>query len=221
MADQGKWHDAAALYQEMLKDAPTDAALHYNRALCHEQAGEVGPAVLGYERALRLAPRAADARRNLTLLREKHALTEANTLAPGLPTFTAWFSREEWTCLSLAAALLMIAAAWWAVLRAAPKRRAFPLSLAILGCFLMTACAVIVRKRGAEDQLAVVTAADVALRLSPFATAEEITASPAGSLIRIQSAQGDFVYAELLPQGTSGWLPLQAVERITSPVSTP
>jgi tetratricopeptide (TPR) repeat protein len=214
LAGQGNWTQARDAYQLLIEKDPHQPALHYNLALCHEHLSAPGRAVLCYERALALSPRAADARRNLTLLRENLSLPEVDILAPGLPRFTAWLSREEWSLVWIAAAVMFVSGVWWFSWCSAERSRAFPLGLAIIGGILMLASAHVMRERKAEESLAVVVTADVSLRLSPFATAEEITASPPGSLVRVESAAGDFVYAELLPQGTRGWLPRSAVQQV-------
>lgn len=220
-AHQGDWKSAAAMYQNALANHPLEPSLHYNLGVCHDHANDPGRAVLSYERALRLSPRASDARRNLTLLREKHTLPEVRTLPPGLPAFTAWFSVEEWKWCSFSAALWMVAACWWAALRSSHKQGTVPLCLAILGFFLMTGSALVVRARATEERSAVVTAADVSLLLSPFSSAEIITACPPGSILKIEATQGSFVYAEMLPRQTKGWLPAHAIEKISELVSPP
>jgi tetratricopeptide (TPR) repeat protein len=220
-ADQGDWKSAASMYQNALANHPLEPSLHYNLGICLDHTNNPGRAVLSYERALQLSPRASDARHNLTLLREKLHLPEATPLPPGLPAFAGWLSREEWKWCSFSAALWMVAACWWAVLRSSYKKRSMPVCLAIIGFFLMTGSALIVRARAAEERIAVVTAADVSLLLSPFSSAETITACPPGSLLKIASTQGSFVYAEILPQLTKGWLPARAIERINERVSQP
>lgn len=213
-ADQGDWRSAAVVYEKMLDAHPLDPGLHYNLGLCHDQAGDVGRAVWAYERCLRLTPRASDARRNLALLRESHSLPEVGMGGKGLPGFTAWLSDDEWQWLCVLAAIVMVGASWWCVFRASPHSRSFPLTLALGALLLMLGSAAVMHLRKGEEKRAVITATDASLLLSPFPSAEVITACPPGSMLVIRQAQGSFFYAEMLPQGTKGWLPQSAVRQL-------
>jgi tetratricopeptide (TPR) repeat protein len=214
-ADQGEWRSAAVVYEKMLDAHPLDPGLHYNLGLCLDEVGDVGRAVLAYERSLLLTPRASDARRNLVLLRESHSLPELGMGGKGLPAFTSWLSTGEWQWLCVLAAIVMIGASWWCVLRASPQGRSFPLTLAVVAFWLMLGSAAVMHLRKGEEKRAVITATDASLLLSPFPSAEVITACPPGSMLVIKQAQGSFFYAEMLPQGTKGWLPQSSVQQVS------
>lgn len=214
-ADQGDWRSAAAVYEKMLDAHPLDPGLHYNLGVCLGEAGDVGRAVWAYERCLRLTPRASDARRNLALLRESHSLPEVSMGAKGLPAFTAWLSTGEWQWLCVLAAIVMVGASWWCSLRASPLRRPFPLALAVVALLLMLVSAAVMHLRKGEEKRAVITASDASLLLSPFPSAEVITACPPGSMLVLKKAQGSFFYVEMLPQGSKGWLPQSAVQQVS------
>jgi hypothetical protein len=213
-ADKGDWRAAAASYESMVDAHPSDPSLHYNLAVCYDHAGDVGRAVLAYERCLRLSPRASDARHNLALMRDSHSLPAVSTVGKSLPAFTAWLSTAEWQWLSALAAILMIGSSWWCVHRAVHQGRAFPLSLTMVGLFLMLGSIMILHCREGEEKRAVITATDASLLLSPFPSAEVITTCPPGSMLMVEQTQGSFVYGEMLPQGTKGWLPRSAVQLV-------
>lgn len=214
-AEKGDWRAAAAAYEAMVDAHPYDPSLQYNLALCYDHAGDIGHAVLAYERCLRLSPRASDARHNLALLRESHALPAVSIVGNRPPDFISWLSATEWQWLCLLAAIVMIGGSWWCVLRASHQSRVFPLSVTMVGLFVMMGSIAILHFREGEEKRAVVTATDASLLLSPFASAEVITKCPPGSLLMVGQTQGSFLYGEMLPQGTKGWLPRSAVQPVS------
>lgn len=215
LAEKGDWRAAVAAYEAMVDAHPYNPSLQYNLALCYDHAGDVGHAVLAYERCLRFSPRSSDARHNLDLLRESHSLPAVSMVGKSLPAFTAWLSATEWQSLCLLAAIVMIGGAWWWVLHASHQSRVLPLSVTMVGLFLMMGSIVILQFREREEKRAVITAADISLLLSPFPSAEVITTCPPGSMVMVEQTQGSFLYGEMLPQGTKGWLPRSAVQQVS------
>lgn len=70
MYKQGQYSDAAALYEEILKNG-VSPELYYNLGNSYYKADETGLAILNYERALRLDPGLNDASYNLISLNKK------------------------------------------------------------------------------------------------------------------------------------------------------
>lgn len=63
--------EAAQIYTQAIKKYGTSATLWYNLGNCHYRLGQLGRAVLDYERALRLDPANQDIRDNLELVNTK------------------------------------------------------------------------------------------------------------------------------------------------------
>jgi hypothetical protein len=70
------------------------------------------------------------------------------------------------------------------------------------------------KQRHTESSRAIVTASMAKLLLSPFASADEITSWPPGSLVQVLRTQGDYRYVQLLPSNSSGWLHHSELEQI-------
>lgn len=68
-----KYAEAAKIYAQAMKKYGTSATLWYNLGNCHYRLGELGRAVIDYERALRLDPAFQEARDNLELVNTKIA----------------------------------------------------------------------------------------------------------------------------------------------------
>ena len=62
---QGDYFEAAARYENVLKQGIRNGFLYYNLGNAYFKAGEIGRSVLAYERALRLVPGDEDVRVNL------------------------------------------------------------------------------------------------------------------------------------------------------------
>ncbi len=67
---EGKYEEAAAGYEALLAEQP-DATLYYNLGNARFKQGELGLAILNYERALRLKPNYKDAQYNLAFAQSK------------------------------------------------------------------------------------------------------------------------------------------------------
>src|SRR6266516_756133 len=98
--EEGKFTEAAAAYEKMLRQGQASPALYFNLGNALFKSGQVGRALLNYRLAERLAPRDPDIRANLKFAR--------NSVGPA-PTpnwWQRWTSRltlDEWTLLTFGA----------------------------------------------------------------------------------------------------------------------
>ncbi|NJK91582.1 MAG: hypothetical protein HC904_07010 [Blastochloris sp.] len=72
-----KFSEAAVIYDSLIKNRGASPELHYNLGNALARSGSVGPAVLNYERGLRLRPLDAELRANLNKLRQHYSLSPA------------------------------------------------------------------------------------------------------------------------------------------------
>jgi hypothetical protein len=77
---EGRYLDAAHAYEEVLGAGVESANLYYNLGNAYFRAGDVGRAVLNYERARRLAPSDPDVLANLAFARSRGAEAEKTSL---------------------------------------------------------------------------------------------------------------------------------------------
>jgi hypothetical protein len=208
----GRFREAIELYEGAVRGGQLSAAVFYNLGNAWYRAGDLGHAILNYERALALQPRHPEALANLRLVRDKaRALELRQTSAERV------FSHVTPTqCTIAAAASFWLAAFAAAALLLRVRRRRAVAALLIISA-LMCAGALAglhILERGRTGRaLAILTASKIEARLAAADNAGTVLALPAGSEIKILSTRGDWVYAAL-PNDLRGWIPAQSAERV-------
>lgn len=100
-----QYAEAAQLYTQVLESGVMDSALYYNLGNAYYKQGNLGNAILNYERAMRIAPRDPDIRANLTLARSQilDQYESANGAITGrlADLVAAWLTVNETAILSL------------------------------------------------------------------------------------------------------------------------
>jgi tetratricopeptide (TPR) repeat protein len=84
--EDGKYDEAIEEYSKLLEQGLESGNLYYNLGNCYFKKGELGNAILNYERAKRLIPRDSDLKSNY-----KFALSQIKT-SPAT-TSTSWFNK--------------------------------------------------------------------------------------------------------------------------------
>ncbi len=163
---QGKFSEAATLYEQVLHSGATSAPLYYNLGNAWFKSGHHGRAIAAYLQALKLAPRDPDVRANIQFVRNQ---VQGPTASPGrweraLERLTV----NEWTALTFIPfwiALLLIVViqfrpAW------KPLLGNFILASA-LATIVLGLCLAAVLSSG-SDERAVVVLKDAPVRFGPL-----------------------------------------------------
>ncbi len=206
---------AVAAYEEILRAGKESGALYYNLGNSYFKKGNLGKAVLNYERARRLIPRDSDLNFNLEYARQ---LVEQRIRNVGsgvtLPAEVGarvgnWTDRElAWALCGLA---LLLAAAHVSSLYGRWPRRS---RRGVLGslCVVWLICAGgLVAKFSAEKNLAVAVAAGEA----KFEPREDATAHfrvPEGTPVKILQVKDSWAKIRR-SDGKVGWVPKKVFER--------
>lgn len=216
----GDLAQAIATYHSLLEQDITAPELHNNLGLAYYQQGELGKAILHFERALQLAPNYEDAAHHLAAAQQRIVTPiEATTPIALVQTWQQTYrllSPLGWAFVLL----LLLAAAAGLVIRALLEGTLsqFPTGIRwSIGLGLLAVLPLLlghVRHAEATDQSrAVVTAPQVGLREYPELSSPELDFISEGNALRIVDQRRDWVQVAL-PNYTVGWIPASLVERI-------
>jgi tetratricopeptide (TPR) repeat protein len=218
---KGDYQGALEHYQQIMADGWEAAPLYYNIGNAYFKLGQLGKAILFYERARRLAPRDADVRANLDLARS--LTTDDITPLPGFWPFqvAAW-----WVGLLPRPALVLVVAIGYVgtmaclmllAARASPAVTAWARRLAIAGAVVTVVFGVNLAVRdlgiGRADE-AIVVAPEVKVQSAPSDDASlQIFTIHEGTKVRIDRAS-DAWFEVALEDGKVGWVKREALEQI-------
>ena len=218
--NNGDYQQAVQRYRAVLDSGLFSAGVYYNLGNACFKAGELACARLNYERALRLDPRDAAIRTNLEALKSSlpDQFAEVQPFAPVAwwRAFATLLPVDGWSGLLLLADWLLCALLWlkW------KKRWPWPvnswrLALTMTASVLVLAALLLYTRHTMlnDDSEAVVLVQEVALKSAPDAFGSELLRLHAGTKLRILDKIGDQCKVEL-PNGDTGWLPTQSIERI-------
>ncbi len=207
---RGEYRQAINLYQETAAEQGVSGSLLYNLANSYAAAGQVGRAVLNYERALRLAPGNSDIQANLEQVRKDAGLYRDDT--PLYERLADLLEADQWLMLSGAAFLLLSILTLAVNLN--KKIPAGPARLMITGTLLLiliTLPPALLRYQAWND--GVVTGGDVKLLISPFPEAASSGTIKEGRLVRPKKTHGSYVLVQDAT-GRKGWISEDSFERI-------
>jgi hypothetical protein len=190
--------------------APVDSAAALVRRADAELATRPGSAILDFQRARLLAPRAAAVEQGLARARAAAGLPPAD--AGPVARAAGRLSPDEWSRLALAAlalaALAGTAAAWRLRRRWTGTAAAAALAVALVA----GAAAWRTAPRPSD---AVVIAPGAVARIAPFAAAEVAFPAPEGASVTILATHEGFT--RIRDARGEGWVPSAAVQPILSP----
>lgn len=210
---EGDWSASIEAYASVLEAGFVSADLHYNLGNAYFKQGDLGRAILSWERALVLAPGDPDVQANLELGR---SLT-ADVVEP-LPRFWLFSAVSWWVGLLSRGLLLAVVAVGWVCVAAGVITRTLSRrpELRRLGGWIATGAAIVVVLLGTnlavrelgigQADRAVILAESVPVRSAP-ADDDNLTLFEVheGTSVRIDQRAGD--WAEIvLEDGKVGWV---------------
>lgn len=216
---EGRYEEAAETYQAIVEGGVRNADVQYNLGNALWKSGETGPAVLAYERALRLDPGHRDALANLEFVREN--LVDRQTAAVegplGETVERAYLSMDIETVAVLASVLYALAAA---AVVGGLLRGVFPpwlVRLTVVLAILSAAATIFALYRTASDvraRQAVVMAREVGVRTGPGQDFVLEFRLHEGTRVVVRETRDEWSRIAISGTDLAGWLPASAVERI-------
>jgi len=209
---EGRFQDAIDNYQSLVQTGHWSAALFYDLGNAWFRLGNLGQAILNYERALALDPYHPEAQANLRLARDEARALELEKNE--LERYVGIATRNQYT---VAASVLFWLALFLGIhLHFLHRRSARLIALIVVLVALSTGAvfaAYLMETGNHGSALAIVTGKDVEARLATADTSKGVLSLPAGSQIKILSERGDWLYAAM-PNGLRGWIPANNAERV-------
>lgn len=205
----GRFEQAVKGYEAVLHEKGYSAPVLYNLANAYFREGQIGRAILNYDRAQLLAPDDPDIAANLNFARKQAGLfAEQNSL---IKEAARSLSMNEWSWLG--SMMLFAACALIVAGRVYPARRPYLGLLAGIAvvALLVTGVAIVLQ----YDTLhrAVVTAKEAVARISPFESARSAYVLSTGEEVNVEKAHGGFLFVENREHRT-GWISRQQVEPV-------
>jgi tetratricopeptide (TPR) repeat protein len=201
---EGKFAEAASVYDAILKTGAQSAALYFNAGNAEFKAGHLGKAIAAYRQAELLSPRDAELRANHAFVRNQ---VQGATLRE-----SSW---QKWvSTLTLNEGAMLTAVFFWTMLglfavrqikpTLAPKLR----TATRLAVALTVFSGAILGLQAANHftaSVAVVTAADATARSGPFDDAQSVFTARDGAELKVLQRHDDWVQVAN-SIGKIGWL---------------
>jgi tetratricopeptide (TPR) repeat protein len=217
--EEEHFQEAVAAYQKVLGFGISDPRVLYNLGNAWFRIGRLGPAILNYERSLRLDPSDREARDNLELCR---GLIRDRVGEPELqyPIRVVKDTLEEVPAPSIA--WLFLGCAWAAAAAAAAiplarswiGRRLSAYALVALGLVALTVgVALLYRGRQDAAPIAIVLEDRIDVRSGPGEENTILFTVHEGTRVDLHNSLERWVQVSL-PNGLSGWVPATAIEKV-------
>jgi len=209
---EGRFAGAADIYETIAREYGVSAQLYYNWGNACYKSGNIAPAILYYERALRLAPGDKDIRFNLELARSA-VVDKVDPL--GEFFFSRWYRylRELlpsnlWAWLSLAFfwLFLLCVILFFFAKKRSMKKLSFTVGVISIVIAIFTLLyAGQLYHRDNDGGEAVVFSPTVTVKSSPDQSGTDLFLLHEGTKVRVRSRLGEWSEIELV-DGNVGWL---------------
>ncbi len=212
--------NAIEKYEAILKEGYHSSGLYYNLGNAYYRNGEIGKAILNYERSLLLRPNDEDTRFNLSLARQ-----QVKDKFEVLSTFflTRWWrslrqlaSSTDWSILAMLVLWTGIGGlVFWLLGQARKtKRRGFFTGLICLfGSIFLFSLAYSRTQFEENSGQAIILSQVVPLQNAPDEASPQILQLHEGTKVKLLDQIGDW-HKVRLSDGEQGWLPNNAFEQI-------
>jgi tetratricopeptide (TPR) repeat protein len=211
---------AAELYQQIIDQGMVSADLYYNLGNAYFKSNRLGPAILSYERALRLRPLDSDIRHNLEVARSR--TIDRMEQRPML-FYEKWYmalwsiqSLDGWAIsIIIFVVLFLTATALYLFARTVLLKKTF-FYLMLVFFVLALSSGLFARKqyhRLHSEKEAVILQPRVTAKSSPSAQSPDLFLLHEGTRVRIRNNFGQW-FEISLPNGNIGWIREESIEII-------
>lgn len=208
------WDDAIDKYLDAVNSGAMSPELFYNLGCAYFRTGDIGRAILWFERARMLKPRDSDINKNLAFTRK---LTQDKVESVYRNTLLVWFWRamesisfsELWWLLLIISLVATIAVSYSIL-----QLRAYWIGIVLWIVFLIFAGAWYVKgNRLWERHLGITVAPKVDVRSAPSAEGEILFTIHSGTRVGIIERRHDW-FRIAIEDGHTGWVDETAIEPV-------
>jgi tetratricopeptide (TPR) repeat protein len=215
--EEGRFSEAAADLEGLVESGFESPALYFNLGNALLKAGELGEAIVYYERARALDPRAPDIRANLAYARSLAAdVMPESASSPFLDALArVKDSVSAAEMVRVSAALFWLTAGAAALSRLSPARRrtARGLAAGLLVAFGLAASLAAIKVNEAMAKRAVVVIPGLAARTGPGDTYSARFELHEGTAVQVEREAGEWTEIQLT-EALSGWVPRSSLMRL-------
>lgn len=216
--EKGSYDEAISEYSRLLELGLESGSLHYNLGNSYFKKGELGKALLSYERAKRLVPRDSD-------LKSNYAFAKSRIRANISEMPDSWADRASgiFSFLSLNELTVLLSFLFTLTMLILAARLFFPLSrnslvsavacIVILSAFTAFSLA---NRVAVIDREAIVVADDAEARFEPFESSTAHFTLYEGMKIYLVQSRKEWAKIRR-SDGKTGWVKTQAIEKIDLP----
>ena len=213
--EQGKYADAASLYESMIKAGRHSPAVFFNLGNCYFKSGNLGRALYNYRIAERIAPRDPDIQGNLRFTREH--VSGAVSVTP-----TIWNRLLHYFTLNEIAVFCSILFWTWTALacvmalRPALKAKLRTYAVIVQGLLVAGVILLVSASFAARKRFAIVTSSQATVHLGPVAESQAAFTAPTGTELKLL-ARRDGWFQVSDRSDRSGWVPAEHVSLFPPP----
>lgn len=221
--EAGHYDEASKIYTQLVSQGVQSSVIYFNLGNTYYQQGDLGRAILNYQRAAHLDPRDRDIRFNLTLAREE--AIDIYPQEPGGPLILVagltgnWFTPNETAWLLL---ILWFLLGYLIILRhqisSSGARRGVEYVLLLTIFFFM----IFGLSFGSRVYLeltqpdGVIIAPVVAVSKAPNTEEYSELQLHSGTEVQVIETHGDWIRLDLPGENEDGWIPFEAIELIAN-----
>lgn len=217
---QGKYEEAIADYTSMLSNENESPELFYNIGNAYYKNGEVGKAILYYERALLISPNFDDAKYNLEIAQLKtiDKIDEVERFF-----FTRWIDNTvnlmdsnswAWVSLSLFVLFILLLLVYLFFKQEIIKKGSFYIGIFLLLFSILSLSFAYKQKQKVEKrEYTIIMEATTTIKSSPDHSGTDLFVLHEGTKVKIKSVLGEWVEVQLA-DGNIGWIKETSIEKI-------
>lgn len=215
---QGKFREAASRYEEVVSQGVRNGNVFFNLGNAWFKAGEIGQAILAYERALKLMPGDEDVLSNLQFVnarKEDRSPEEDVNLPTRLLSSAYRVLNADVLAVVSSISLFLTSAAVVLWLYSTPRRSLWIGLLVLAGAGLCGSGSLLTYRAYSEASAseAIVLADEVQGRSGPGNDYLLVFTIHEGTKVSVERLESRW-YLVRLPNGIGGWVPGETVERI-------